>query len=130
MSKIPDHFSVIGPTIHPLSGESGILLRSRTTGTYSFLVGEKYGGIPYQFAQEFSASVGKPADELQDACIKRMEELKLTPFQVSKLLPDVGQAHVMDYLTRKKSMGSHKVCALIKALGLEVKPKTRIPVES
>jgi hypothetical protein len=118
--KIPDHFSVIGETIHPISGKQGLLLRSRTTGVYSFLVGERYGGVPHKWASDYAASIGKPADELQDRLIVAMNAKGMTPLDVAKLVPSLSQKHVCDYLSRRSSMGSHKISLLLKALSLEI----------
>ena len=62
-------------------------------------------------------------DKIQDQCIARMEELGLNPNRVSELVEgSVSRMHVYDYLTRKKSMGSHKLQHVLAALKLRITP--------
>lgn len=56
-------------------------------------------------------------DKIQDLCIARMEHLRLNPSKVAELLPAMSRTHVCDFLSRRKSMGSHKLQYLVKALG-------------
>lgn len=122
MSKIPEHFCTIGPCVHPISGESGVLLRSRNTGVYSFLSGNKYQSAPYRWAQVEAARMGKASDQIQEACIKRMQSLNMKPIDVAKLLPAISEKHICDYLSRSSSMNSHKVSKILPALGLQITP--------
>lgn len=63
---------------------------------------------------------GEP-DSIQSACIARMEALELNPNRVAEMLEgQVSRAHVCEYLTRKSSMGSHKLQHLLAALGLKI----------
>ena len=60
-------------------------------------------------------------DRIQSACIDRMEELGLNPNEVAAMVADrISRAHVYDYLTRRSSMGSHKLQHLLAALRLRV----------
>ena len=60
-------------------------------------------------------------DWLQEAVIARAAELGLTAYAVAKLTGDhVTADHVKDYLERRKSMGSHKLQAVLLALGMKI----------
>jgi len=60
-------------------------------------------------------------DSIQEACIARMNALKLNPNQVAELLDgQVSRSHVCDYLTRRSSIGSHKLQHVLKALGMTI----------
>ena len=62
-------------------------------------------------------------DWIQAAVIKRAEQLELTSYKIALLTEgQVSEDHVRDYLTRRKSMGSHKLQHVLKALGLTVVP--------
>jgi len=63
-------------------------------------------------------------DKIQEQCIKRMETLGLNPNKVAELVGDkISRVHVYDYLSRRKSMGSHKLQHLLPALGLSIQLK-------
>lgn len=62
-------------------------------------------------------------DTIQEQCIARMKELGLNPNQVAERLPNMSRTHVCDYLSRRSSMGSHKLQHLLKILQLEIQPK-------
>ena len=60
-------------------------------------------------------------DTIQEQCIARMEMLGLNPNQVAGLLDGrVSRSHVCDYLTRRASIGSHKLQHLLAALNLNI----------
>lgn len=60
-------------------------------------------------------------DPLQEALIRRMKAAGTNPNQVAEQLAGkVSRSHVCDYLTRRKSMGSHKVWHLIALLAPDV----------
>jgi hypothetical protein len=130
MNNIETNYVRICETVHPVTHEPGTLFRSRESGLYTF--GTKsdpdqpayFISINYHAAQEIAAKARKPGDRLQDALIKRMQALNLTPVGVTALIPGISQAHVIDYLTRRKSMGSHKIQWIMEVLGLEVRPIT------
>lgn len=62
-------------------------------------------------------------DWIQAAVIRQAEKLELTAYRIAQLTGgNVSEDHVRDYLTRKKSMGSHKLQHVLKALGLTVSP--------
>jgi hypothetical protein len=59
------------------------------------------------------------ADWVQARVIARAAELGLTAYAVAKLTGGaVSEDHVHAYLTRRKSMGSHKLQHVLRALGL------------
>jgi hypothetical protein len=61
------------------------------------------------------------ADWLQDRVIARIEEIGVTSYAVSKATGNrVSEDHVRAYVTKAKSMGSHKLQYLLQALGLTV----------
>ena len=124
-ANIPDNFLYICEAVHPLSGISGSLVRSRATGVYSLQVrdGDKpprYTSIPHRFAQELAASVGKPSDVIQDLCIKRMNELSLSPESVADMLPHISGSHIIAFLTRRASMNTNKLSRLLPVLDLRI----------
>lgn len=62
-------------------------------------------------------------DAIQDQCIARMHELGLNPNQVAELLNGkVSRSHVCDYLTRRASIGSHKLVHVLDVLQLKIAP--------
>lgn len=62
-------------------------------------------------------------DKIQEQCIKRMEAMGLNPNRVAELVgATISRTHVCDYLTRRKSMGSHKLQHLLVALDLKITP--------
>lgn len=68
-------------------------------------------------------------DAIQDLCIARMLSLGLNPNRVAAMLDGkVSRVHVCDYLSRRASMGSHKLQHLLPALGLRVADADRAPL--
>lgn len=66
---------------------------------------------------------GDLADWIQDAVIARADTLGLTAYAIAqRSAGGVSEDHVQAYLTRKKSMGSHKLQHVLRALGLTVTP--------
>lgn len=62
-------------------------------------------------------------DRIQEQCIKRMETMGLNPNRVAELVGEtISRTHVCDYLTRRKSMGSHKLQHLLPVLKLALTP--------
>ena len=60
-------------------------------------------------------------DWIQEAVIARAADLKLTAYEVAKRTGSaVSEQHVRDYLTRTKSMGSHKLQHVLRVLDLKV----------
>jgi hypothetical protein len=61
-------------------------------------------------------------DKIQERCIDRAGELDLNPRQIWLAIgganAPVSYAHIQAYLTRRKSMGSHKLQHLLPPLGL------------
>lgn len=120
---IPAGFSEIGPAEHPRDNASGTLIRNRNTGVYALLAGGAVRTVPHKWAADAAASMGKGSDAIQDACIARMESMGLNPNKVSELLDGkVSRSHVNDYLTRRASIGSHKLQHLLAVLGLALVP--------
>lgn len=65
-------------------------------------------------------------DDIQNIVIARAAALGLTSYAIAKNTNGrVSEDHVRDYLTRRKSMGSHKLQHVLLALGLEVRPASR-----
>ena len=64
----------------------------------------------------------KPQEDwIQAACIERAKELRLNASEIARLTEGaVSDDHVRDYLTRRKSMGSHKLQHVLKVLGLTI----------
>jgi predicted transcriptional regulator len=59
------------------------------------------------------------ADWIQARVIARMRELGMTEHAVAKLVEDhVARSHVYAYLSKRASMGSHKLMHLFRAIGL------------
>lgn len=115
---IPQGFAEIGPAEHPRDGTTGTLIRNRATGVYSMLVGGAVRSVPHKWAADAAAGMGKGADAIQDLCIARMAALGLNPNQVAERVGDkVSRSHVCDYLTRRASLGSHKLQPVLRALG-------------
>lgn len=64
------------------------------------------------------------SDHIQNQCIERMEQLGLNPNQIAETLDGkVSRSHVCDYLTRRASMGSHKLQHVLTALSLKILPE-------
>ncbi len=69
-------------------------------------------------------------DTIQETCIARMRSLGMAPADVWLALgPDddtrnarCSATHVEQYLTRRASIGSHKLQHVMRALKLELKP--------
>lgn len=63
-------------------------------------------------------------DKIQDIVIKRASQLHLTSYAIAQLTGgEVSEDHVRAYLTHRKSMGSHKLQHVLKALKLRVEPE-------
>jgi hypothetical protein len=61
-------------------------------------------------------------DEIQETVIARAKKLGLSSYAIAKATNGaVSEDHVRAYLTHAKSMGSHKLQHVLKALGLSVK---------
>ncbi len=61
------------------------------------------------------------ADWIQARVIARAAELGLSSYEIAKRTAGgVSEDHVRDYLTRRKSMGSHKLQHVLRVLGLDV----------
>jgi hypothetical protein len=122
--RIPDSFVAIGPADHPTKPDtSGMLARNRQTGIYVLLVGGAVVSVPHKWAANAAADMGKGSDAIQDQCIAQMDKLGLNPNQVAEMLDGrVSRSHVCDYLTRRASIGSHKLQHLLAALDLEISP--------
>lgn len=61
-------------------------------------------------------------DTIQDALIDQMAKLGLNPNKVAEMLDgQVSRSHVCDYLTRRASIGSHKLQHVISALKGSIK---------
>lgn len=61
-------------------------------------------------------------DELQEKCIARAREMRLTPYALDiKTGGKVSQRHIEAFLERRCSLSSHKLQHLLKALDLELK---------
>lgn len=121
--RVPDGFVAIGPADHPdrKRPTPGLLVRNRNTGIYALLVNGAIVSVPHRWAANEAAGMGKGADAIQDQCIARMESLGLNPNQVAEQLDGrVSRSHVCDYLTRRASIGSHKLQHLLDVLGLRV----------
>lgn len=114
---IPAGFSEICEAGHPNDGSSGTLIRNRSTGIYALLVGGAVRSVPPKWARETAAATGGGTDSIQDICIARMESLQLNPNKVAEMLPAMSRTHVCDFLSRRKSMGSHKLQHLMAVLG-------------
>ena len=119
---IPNGFVAIGPADHPTKPHcSGMLARNRATGIYVLLAGGASVSVPHRWAQEAAHGMGKGSDAIQDLCIARMTELGLNPNQVAERLDgQVSRTHVCDYLTRRASIGSHKLQHLLVVLQLAI----------
>jgi hypothetical protein len=66
----------------------------------------------------FAANVRR--DWLQEAVIEKADKLGLTSYAIAKATGNaVSEDHVRDYLTRKKSMGSHKLQHVLRVLFLD-----------
>ncbi len=60
-------------------------------------------------------------DWIQDSVIARANKLGLTSYAIAKASEGaVSEDHVRDYLTRAKSMGSHKLQHVLRVLGLKI----------
>lgn len=61
------------------------------------------------------------ADWIQERVIAQAAELELTAYAIAQQTEGaVSEDHVRDYLTRRKSMGSHKLQHVLKVLGLKL----------
>lgn len=60
-------------------------------------------------------------DWIQEAVIARAEALGLTSYEIAKrTFGAVSEDHVRDFITRRKSMGSHKLQHVLRVLGMSV----------
>lgn len=65
------------------------------------------------------------ADWIQARVIARAEEMELSAYAIAKATNGaVSEDHVRDYLTRRKSMGSHKLQHVLRVLQLDVVEKS------
>jgi len=61
-------------------------------------------------------------DAIQERVIARAAELSLSSYAIAQRTGGkVSEDHVRDYLTRRKSMGSHKLQHVLAVLGLSVR---------
>lgn len=119
--RVPEGFVAIGAAVHPNQQATGMLARNRRTGIYVLIAGGAHLSVPHKWAANIATDMGKGADAIQDACIARMDALGLNPNQVAeKLDGKVSRTHVCDFLTRRASIGSHKLQFLLPALGLKI----------
>lgn len=62
-------------------------------------------------------------DWIQDACIRRARDLDMTAYAVARDTDGaVSENHVRQYLSRRASMGSHKLKHVLRVLGLTITP--------
>jgi hypothetical protein len=62
-------------------------------------------------------------DWVQARVIARARELEMTAYAIAKTSDGrVSEDHVQAYLTKRKSMGSHKLQHVLRALRLEILP--------
>jgi hypothetical protein len=62
-------------------------------------------------------------DAIQEVCIARAKEKDLTSYAIAKATDgQVSEDHVHKFLTRRSSMGTHKVQHILRVLGLAIKP--------
>lgn len=59
-------------------------------------------------------------DQIQEIVIARAEKLGLSSYEIAKRAGAVSENHVRAYITRRKSMGSHKLQHVLRVLGLKV----------
>lgn len=60
-------------------------------------------------------------DEIQEIVIARVARLGLTSYAIAKSSDwAVSEDHVRAYITRRKSMGSHKLQHVLRVIGLRV----------
>lgn len=62
-------------------------------------------------------------DTIQAAVIAQAKKLGLSSYAISQLTGGkVSEDHVRAYLTKQKSMGSHKLQHVLRALKLQIEP--------
>jgi hypothetical protein len=62
-----------------------------------------------------------PADQIQETVIAQAAKLGLSAYAVAQLTRGlVSENHVRCYMTRQKSMGSHKLQHVLRALNLKI----------
>lgn len=67
----------------------------------------------------FAANVRR--DWIQELVVSRAAALKLSSYKISKRTGNaVSEDHVRAYITREKSMGSHKLQHVLRVLGLKI----------
>ena len=123
--RVPNGFVAICPADHPSKpGTSGMLARNRNTGVYALIVNGVLLSVPHRWAANLAAGLGMGPDAIQDQLIARMEALALNPNKVAELVDgQVSRSHVCDYLTRRASIGSHKLQHMLNALKMELVAK-------
>lgn len=63
-------------------------------------------------------------DTIQEECIRRMHELRLTPHDLAAKLRDkIHDKHTIHFLTRRASMLTCRAQFILRTLDLEVGPK-------
>lgn len=63
-------------------------------------------------------------DRIQDIVIKRAAQLNLSSYAIAQMTGgEVSEDHVRAYLTHHKSMGSHKLQHVLRALKLKIEPE-------
>lgn len=63
-------------------------------------------------------------DTIQAVVIKRAEQLGLTSYAIAQMTGgQVSEDHVRAYLSHRKSMGSHKLQYVLRALRLKIEPE-------
>ncbi len=61
-------------------------------------------------------------DDIQERCIASMLKLGMNPNQVADAVGGkIARSHVCDFLTRRASIGSHKLQHLLPVLKLDIK---------
>jgi hypothetical protein len=67
-----------------------------------------------------------PRDWIQQAVIARAKALGLTAYRIAQMTDGaVSEDHVQAYLTRRKSMGSHKLQHVLRVLDLDIRTNRR-----
>lgn len=87
-------------------------IRRQVSGVLSRAIGQ----------QQTDGGDDEQADWIQGRVIARVLELGLSSYEIAKRTDGrVSEDHVRDYLTRRKSMGSHKLQHVLAVLGLELR---------
>lgn len=131
--KAMEFWSSFASNVPPLEGEHG-LFPDKTRGLVAdnLVAGrrpydgftDKLGDQPLHHLRRGSQALLRAMggeDWLQDKVIARAAHLGLTAYAIAKATGGkVSEDHIQAYLTRKKSMGSHKLQHVLTALGLQV----------